>query len=342
MLTAENIMDGFRARGYIFKPDCIDYATKLMIKADDPRTAVAIIDNNTQEHESRYTLDVIKKRCENLFVVKPDILYVLVDYIPRFTLYHLPGVIQAVPEKYIIKHGAIKSSLKPAYIDFLQITKELKAREGIINRRCEFDELEERTVIATFLIMLINIAIYFKFHSQMDAWAFSKKTFESGDYLRMLSYMFMHGGILHLIGNTICLYFAGTAFEHQYGWFKFLVVYITGGYVAAEFSARYNTSPDIMTIGASGAICAIIGGCIAGALFEHKEFRRVSISMMFMWFGVIMLSGYISPDVDNMAHLGGFIGGYFVMSILKLITLISRSKRTIKYYEQTKRLSREE
>ncbi len=129
-----------------------------------------------------------------------------------------------------------------------------------------------------------------------------------GDWWRMVTSMFLHGGYLHLALNMYSLYYVGSILEIQVGRWQFLLLYLGSGMAGSAGALVW--SPLSPTVGASGAIFGILG-----ALFILE--RRGSIATGGQIAGLIVLnlvftfalSSYISVG----AHVGGLIGGVVLM-----------------------------
>jgi len=129
-----------------------------------------------------------------------------------------------------------------------------------------------------------------------------------GEWWRMVTSMFLHGGYLHLALNMYSLYYVGSILEIQIGRWQFLLLYLGSGMAGSAGALLW--SPYVPTVGASGAIFGILG-----ALFILE--RRGSIATGGQIAGLIVLnlvftfalSSYISVG----AHVGGLIGGVLLM-----------------------------
>lgn len=133
----------------------------------------------------------------------------------------------------------------------------------------------------------------------------------AGEWWRLGSAMFLHGSVEHLLGNLIILYVLGMACEHGFGWNQFLVLYVFAGLVGSGFSLLGGRT----SVGASGAVFGAAGGLIAFFARHHRSFRvrdaRVAVVLV-VWAGYQFALGLMSPFVDNLAHLGGLIGGFLI------------------------------
>jgi membrane associated rhomboid family serine protease len=159
--------------------------------------------------------------------------------------------------------------------------------------------------------------------------------------LTIFTAMFMHGSILHLGGNMLFLWIFGNNVEDAMGHLKFIVFYLLGG--LAAFALQVAISPDavVPTIGASGAIAAVLGGYILlyprarviTVIFIIFFFTIVELPAMIvlgLWFLQQVAFGYFDLNqpaggggggVAYFAHIGGFVFG---LAAIKLFA--SRTK----------------
>jgi membrane associated rhomboid family serine protease len=130
----------------------------------------------------------------------------------------------------------------------------------------------------------------------------------------LLTYMFLHGSLGHIIFNMLSLFFFGPRVEMYLGAKRFLWLYIVSGLTAALVSSVF--SPRIPIIGASGGVYGVFLGF---AFFWPREEIRIWgvlpiearwMVVMMTGFSVLGGLGVSSGNVAHFAHLGGFIGAY--------------------------------
>lgn len=131
----------------------------------------------------------------------------------------------------------------------------------------------------------------------------------SGEWWRIMSAMFLHGGIDHLLGNVIVLYIVGMACEHAFGGARTAFVYFASGIAGGLVSLAASPGPSV---GASGAIFGVIAAVVV-VLYRHQNRfylrdKRIGF-VLAMWAGWQILTGLANPFIDNFAHLGGLAGG---------------------------------
>jgi len=129
-----------------------------------------------------------------------------------------------------------------------------------------------------------------------------------GDWWRMVTSMFLHGGYLHIALNMYSLYYVGSILEIQIGRWQFLLLYLGSGMAGSAGALVW--SPLSPTVGASGAIFGILG-----ALFILE--RRGNIATEGQIAGLIVLNLVftfaLASSISVGAHVGGLIGGIVLM-----------------------------
>ena len=125
---------------------------------------------------------------------------------------------------------------------------------------------------------------------------------------RLLTYQFMHGGILHLLGNMFSLLMIGAYLEPLLGKARFLIFYLLCGTIGGLLSIYMH--PFRGSVGASGAIIGMYGVFLALLTSDliEKHTRKAIFSTLIFFIGVQLLFGLQGP-VDNSAHVGGLITG---------------------------------
>jgi rhomboid protease GluP len=132
------------------------------------------------------------------------------------------------------------------------------------------------------------------------------------EYWRLVTTIFLHGGLIHLAINTWSLYVVGPLVERLYGNLAFAVIYVASGIGGAL--ASMTVSPLRIGVGASGAICGILGALVA-FLIVHRRAIPKSVLTTFR-FGLTSVAilmailGYFVPNIDHQAHLGGLGTGF--------------------------------
>lgn len=132
-----------------------------------------------------------------------------------------------------------------------------------------------------------------------------------GEYWRFLTYMFLHGGIMHLANNMISLFFVSVILEPLLDRWKFLSVYILCGLGAGI--TTYIWHDEINSVGASGAIFGLYGFMFAMVLLKVT---KEPINKAFLYFGLgslaLTLIMGMFGNIDNAAHIGGLLTGFIL------------------------------
>ncbi|RJO67315.1 MAG: rhomboid family intramembrane serine protease [Myxococcales bacterium] len=134
-----------------------------------------------------------------------------------------------------------------------------------------------------------------------------------GQWWRLVSPIFLHFGILHILFNGYALYILGRMIENLYGRRRFLILFAVSG--VASIFASYAATPQ-MSVGASGAIFGLLG---AGAVVGYKHrldippaFRRFFGRGLLPWIVLNLALGLMIDGIDNYAHGGGLAAGTLV------------------------------
>lgn len=153
-----------------------------------------------------------------------------------------------------------------------------------------------------------------------------------GDIFSVISSMFLHGGIAHLIGNMLFLFVFGDNIEDKFGRIKYVLIYIAWGIAAAYAHSFYAVSTgggEIPAIGASGAISGVLGAYLVLfprakiftiiAAFFITTVRIPAIAYIPFWFVMQVILGLLNPlgGVAYLAHIGGFLAGVLTGYVLK-------------------------
>ncbi|NBG86949.1 rhomboid family intramembrane serine protease [Isachenkonia alkalipeptolytica] len=133
---------------------------------------------------------------------------------------------------------------------------------------------------------------------------------EEGQWFRLVTSMFIHGGLMHIFFNMYILYIFGNLAEKVYGSYKFLTIYVSTGIIAGITTLIVN--PETISVGASGAIFGLIG------LLFGTGFRKDTPSLLKSITGTTLLPmilinvflGFTVPSINNAAHLGGLFSGF--------------------------------
>ena len=146
-----------------------------------------------------------------------------------------------------------------------------------------------------------------------------------GEWWRLFSSMFLHGGIDHLLGNMAALFILGIACEHAFGVPAMIVLYVASGLAGGIATAAVNPLP---TVGASGAVFGLMGGLVAVLIRLRGTVRvqdgRIGV-VVGVWAVWQLLLGFTDPLIANSAHLGGFLAGGLLGTLVPPRSILCRS-----------------
>lgn len=135
----------------------------------------------------------------------------------------------------------------------------------------------------------------------------------AGEYWRLFTAMFLHGGLVHLLINSFSLNVVGTITENIYGRRRFIVIYLVAGIVGNLVSLCFSAYPGV---GASGAIFGLLGAMLYLGI-QNPEFMRSGFGKDILGMAVLNLAyGFTASGIDNFAHMGGLVGGFLATGVL--------------------------
>ncbi|BBM85664.1 rhomboid family protein [Candidatus Uabimicrobium amorphum] len=152
-----------------------------------------------------------------------------------------------------------------------------------------------------------------------------------GEYWRFVSSLFLHFGYLHIILNMFGLYLFGKLVEGLYGWKNLLIIYFATG-IFASIVSFFTHSTVSISVGASGAVCGLLGlntyyflfcGEMNSAVRNHYIF-----SFLFMIFAMIGMS-FFFDFIDNAAHFAGIGAGFAIGFVMDRIWRIGEALQKI-------------
>ena len=204
--------------------------------------------------------------------------------------------------------------------------------------------------LITWALVAINIAAFLLEVAQpanalqafVTAWGVVPREYSAGRDLApmiplpfwstLLTSMFLHGGWMHLGGNMLYLWIFGDNLEHRMGHARFLVFYLLCGLAAGGAHILFNSTSNVPTVGASGAISGVLGGYLL--LFPKNRVRVLTrggvaaVPAMFV-LGFWILIQFVNSmgsmattsetgeggGVAYLAHVGGFVAGLVLVKL---------------------------
>lgn len=136
-----------------------------------------------------------------------------------------------------------------------------------------------------------------------------------GQYWRLLTVMVLHAGIIHWAFNSYALYIFGPTLETLLGRVRFLALYVGCGFAAA--GASLMISHTRLGVGASGAIFGMLGALVAFFYRRRDAGGRGALQNLLLVLALNLFLGTRTPNVDNVAHIAGFLAGLLAMALLE-------------------------
>ena len=179
----------------------------------------------------------------------------------------------------------------------------------------------------TMMILLINVGLYIATvlysmrHGNSDAfmnldlqtlYAFGGKfrpAIAEGQWWRLVTAGFLHGGLLHIGMNMWVLFDLGAQVEQVFGTARLLVIYFCANICGFYFSTMFS---DALSVGASAALFGLIGAMLALGVRHRLSAAGSAIRSLYMRWVIYGLLFSLIPGIDMAAHIGGLIAGFGV------------------------------
>jgi len=129
---------------------------------------------------------------------------------------------------------------------------------------------------------------------------------DGGRWWTLLTAIYLHGSLLHILFNVLWIRQLGPAVEELYGPARLVVIFSVAGVAGFLLS---NTSGVPFTIGASGSIFGLLGAMVAYGRRRGGLRGRLILRQYGQWALVMFILGFFLAGVNNLAHAGGFLGG---------------------------------
>ena len=128
----------------------------------------------------------------------------------------------------------------------------------------------------------------------------------NGQWWTLLTSIYLHGGVLHILFNVLWIRQLGPAVEELYGPARFFVIFTISGVAGFVVSDVIGVS---FTVGASGSIFGLLGAMVAFGRRRGGAFGAMILRQYGQWALLLFILGFFMSGVNNLAHAGGFLGG---------------------------------
>ncbi len=193
------------------------------------------------------------------------------------------------------------------------------------------EEKKEQKTVCTIGLIVANISIFLIFtllgksedvlFMQQYGAMYEPYVIEGHEYYRLLTSVFLHFGIEHLLNNMVMLGAIGYHLEPEIGRIRFLLVYFLSGIGGNICSLLFNVSfgNAVVSAGASGAVFGLMGALLCAVIRNKGRIGRLNKRGVLVLVVLSLYLGLTSSGVDNAAHIGGLFCGFMLEAILGLI-----------------------
>ena len=174
---------------------------------------------------------------------------------------------------------------------------------------------KEKLPIVTYILIGINVLCFVIpyilgiYPSIVDSFCVHGDSIRAGEYYRLITGIFLHGGVLHSLFNCYALFVLGSQIENFYGKLKYIIIYLFAGLMGSLLSMTFN---DSGSIGASGAIFGLMGSLVYFGYHYRVYLGNVVKSQILPLIVLNLALGFMLTGIDNFAHIGGLIGGSII------------------------------
>ncbi|CAH8382700.1 unnamed protein product [Eruca vesicaria subsp. sativa] len=142
-----------------------------------------------------------------------------------------------------------------------------------------------------------------------------KKVVKGDEGWRLISCIWLHGGVVHLLVNMLTLLFIGMRMEREFGFIRIGLLYLISGFGGSILSALFLRSN--ISVGASGAVFGLLGGMLSEIFINWTIYSNKVVTIITLVIIVAVNLGLgVLPGVDNFAHIGGFATGFLLGFVL--------------------------
>jgi rhomboid protease GluP len=199
---------------------------------------------------------------------------------------------------------------------FINVTNDINKSTEERNKIYE-KTFAKKFVFVTYIIMAINVLVFvLQMYGIVTASKFGMNAnmVRAGEYYRLFTAAFLHGGLIHLLCNMYSLYLIGTELETVLGKVKFLVIYFISIITASLLSGVMGGNAT--SVGASGAIFGLLGALLYFGYHYRLYLGNAIIYQILPVIAINLFIGFTVPGIDNFAHIGGLFGGYLAAMIV--------------------------
>ncbi|MBQ7789624.1 MAG: rhomboid family intramembrane serine protease [Bacilli bacterium] len=212
-----------------------------------------------------------------------------------------------------VKDNILNDKMDP--IDFFKLTDDMN-QKTIKNEKKLAKIFSQKKPIVTYVLIVLNVMIFLLsqiYPKLVGMFGNNYMFIQSRQIYRLITSMFLHGGIMHLLFNMYALYILGSQVERYYGKRRFLLIYFLSGLMGSLFSCVFmKTNVFGVSIGASGAIFGLMGSIAYFTYYYRATLQGVLREQIMPVIVLNLLLGMMIQSIDLFAHIGGLIGGLLI------------------------------
>lgn len=204
---------------------------------------------------------------------------------------------------------------------FMKITRDINKKNQEETEQAE-ELFKIKKPIITYSLILINVIVFIAMYLFGKGSTNAQTLVDFGglvpnlinghyniyELYRLVTSMFLHNGIAHLLLNMYALYILGPQLESFFGKFKFAIIYLISG-IAGNLLSLLFISSDTVSVGASGAIFGLMGAMLYFGYHYRVYLGTVIKSQIIPIIILNLLFGFMLSGINNFAHIGGLVGG---------------------------------
>lgn len=212
-----------------------------------------------------------------------------------------------------VKDNILNDKMDP--IDFFKLTDDMN-QKTIKNEKKLAKIFSQKKPVVTYVLIVLNVMIFLLsqiYPKLVGMFGNNYMFIQSKQIYRLITSMFLHGGIMHLLFNMYALYILGSQVERYYGKRRFLLIYFLSGLMGSLFSCVFmKTNVFGVSIGASGAIFGLMGSIAYFTYYYRATLQGVLKEQIMPVIVLNLLLGMMIQSIDLFAHIGGLIGGLLI------------------------------
>lgn len=302
---------------------------------DEDYKVVRIVNNYIHNDEqldfdAYKTKRMIKQIKRKTFSLKVKVLSIITDVgenVDQSKTYDNIDVVYIKNESELKKNKLVKEAFpdlsknleysEDGFQLFLKITNEINKKNR--SEAMENDSIfQKKPIILTYGILGLLVLIFiYSIISDANTLVFNYGVngyfVRAGQIYRLLTGAFIHIDPMHLICNGYSLYVIGTQIENFYGKSKFALIYLVSAICGSLLSIAMH---DGNSIGASGAIFGLLGAYAYFGYHYRVYFGTVLLKQVVPIIAINLAIGFMIPNIDNYAHIGGLVGGFLISMAL--------------------------